>query len=292
MPVPIDGIVRFADAIAIEVGDRHLGLTLARAMPRGTYGVLEFAMRSAATVHEALTRLVRFQRSVNELVDIRLVPGEGSSIVSERFLGLPHGVGKHANEYALAVVITILRTASGAAIPARRVWLAHPSDEDHTELARFFGTENIEHGAGHNAVELSDEVLATPISSADPSLLALMDRVAPLVAPTRSEEEDTVARIKEMMGATLDALPALAEIAKRLGTSERSLQRTLADRNTSYERLVEDARRDRVMHYLAQPAYTLEQIATLAGYSGSRALSRAFRRWTGMTPAEWRRKQH
>jgi AraC-like DNA-binding protein len=279
------------DDVAEQLDDPNFGLHVALDPHRGTYGVAEFALRSAPTVREALGRAIRYQRLVNDLVQLQLRPGEGSSILVERFPGEPLAGGRHANAYAVAIVVVLGREISERTWPVRRVWLADPDAGDVTELAQFLGTDRIECGVGYNAIELADDVLDLPVASADPALLEVMDRVAPLLAPTIPGEGINTRARSEVRTILGKHAPTLTAVAQRLGLSSRTLQRSLADANTGFQEVVDGARQEVVMGLLLHTSLSLDEIAARAGYGDVRALKRAFRRWTGSTPSRWKSRQ-
>jgi AraC-like DNA-binding protein len=79
-------------------------------------------------------------------------------------------------------------------------------------------------------------------------------------------------------------------VAKRLGVSPRSLRRRLADEGTSFHTLVEDTRNALAQQYLTDPKLTVSEIAFLVGFSALSPFQRAFRRWTNLTPREYRHR--
>ena len=87
-----------------------------------------------------------------------------------------------------------------------------------------------------------------------------------------------------------DGQPQLAEVAKRLKTSPRTLQRRLGAEGTSFQDVVDSVREELARIYMADTKrrYTVGELAYLLGFSEISALSRAFKRWTGMTPTQWR----
>jgi AraC-like DNA-binding protein len=81
------------------------------------------------------------------------------------------------------------------------------------------------------------------------------------------------------------------DVARELNMSSKTLERRLADRKTTFSTLLDDARSGLAKHYLTDTDLRLEQIAYLTGYSEPAALVRAFRRWTGTTPMQFRSKR-
>ena len=87
-----------------------------------------------------------------------------------------------------------------------------------------------------------------------------------------------------------DGNPSLTRTAKKLGMSPRTLQRQLKTRHVEFKTLVNDTRRHFAQSYLRDRKTSLTEIAFLLGYSEASAFNRAFKRWTGLTPLAYRRK--
>jgi AraC-like DNA-binding protein len=84
--------------------------------------------------------------------------------------------------------------------------------------------------------------------------------------------------------------PNLAKVAKRIAMGQRTLQRRLREQGVDFKWLVEDTRRRFSLDYLRDRKHTFTEIACLLGYSEVSAFNRAFRRWTGSTPSDYRRR--
>ncbi|WP_368039681.1 helix-turn-helix domain-containing protein [Ruegeria atlantica] len=82
----------------------------------------------------------------------------------------------------------------------------------------------------------------------------------------------------------------IGDIAQRLGVSSRTLQRKLAAKNVSHTQLVQRARNELACMYLAENKTRVSVIASRLGYRDASNFSRAFHRWTGQSPLEWRKK--
>jgi AraC-like DNA-binding protein len=83
--------------------------------------------------------------------------------------------------------------------------------------------------------------------------------------------------------------PSLPSVAWRLGTSARSLQRRLENERTTFAQVVDHVRRERAEVALQAPDVAIGEVSWLLGFSDQSAFARAFRRWTGQSPARWRR---
>jgi AraC-like DNA-binding protein len=88
--------------------------------------------------------------------------------------------------------------------------------------------------------------------------------------------------------ALADGQPSQSQIARRLGMSVRTLHRRLAEDGQSFQSLVSRARREAAETLLRADDHSLAEIAFLTGFSDQSAFTRAFKRWTGMTPAAFR----
>jgi AraC-like DNA-binding protein len=108
----------------------------------------------------------------------------------------------------------------------------------------------------------------------------------------RLDRDDLLARCKAIL---LETLPAGASseagMAARLHMSRRTLQRKLAGRSTAYKKLVDDTRRELALRFIEDPQRSLADITFELGFSQQSALTRAFRRWTGTAPSDWRERR-
>jgi AraC-like DNA-binding protein len=145
--------------------------------------------------------------------------------------------------------------------------------------------------ARHNALVLNENDLERPIASADRSLRPLLQ--------SRAEDRQLVqgqsATMTERVQVFLRARPAgqtpnVRETAKALGVSVRTMARRLESEGTSFRTLLDLYCRDVCCQMLSQPAYTIEEIALVTGYSEMSPFYRAFKRWTDKTPAQFRRE--
>ncbi|MCC6997792.1 MAG: AraC family transcriptional regulator [Deltaproteobacteria bacterium] len=293
--LPLATLRALLDAAAEASADPFLGLHVAARMPRGAYGVLEYSCRSAPTVREALTRIVRYIALLNELVTITFEEphgrgaGAGTGVIEQRIAGEPECVGRHGNEFFVATVLGGVRQLTGAPCLAERAWFAHAAPPDTSELEQFLGTSRLRWRAGGNGVALATEVLELPLLTSDPPLLSLLDRTAAQALAGRPAQSRLLGHVRQRIRDSLaEAPPTLEAVASALKMSPRSLQRHLAEEGVSFRALVEDARQELALEYVRDPRRPLGEIAFLLGYTELSPFLRAFKRWTGKTPSGFR----
>ena len=108
----------------------------------------------------------------------------------------------------------------------------------------------------------------------------------------RLDKKDVMARIRASLLERMAAGELSEEDSARdLHMSRRSLQRRLAEADATYQSLVDDTRRDLALRYIQDPAKSATDITFLLGYSQQSAFTRAFRRWTGSSPTEYRSRK-
>jgi AraC-like DNA-binding protein len=168
------------------------------------------------------------------------------------------------------------------------VRVPHPATSRTPALERFFGTP-IQHEAGEVSLELPTELLDRPLPGADPVLAAYLrkqvEAVVQQVDAPNAVSQECARRIAERLGA---GEPSQALIARQMGMSERTLQRRLQAEKTSFNELLEQARRTIACSYLADRKLAAYEVSFLLGYSEPATFFRAFKRWTGKTPLEYR----
>jgi AraC-like DNA-binding protein len=289
--IPLRTLHAFLDAAERATRDPFLGLHMAASFPRGIYGVVEFIARNCSTLREGLHRIVQYASLMTNRVDVTFEERDGAGVIEHRIPGEPLATGRHSNEFFLCALVLQARELTGVTFAPTRVWFAHPAPADIRELARHLGTRELRFGAGVNRLELAASVLDLPIRSADPALLSVLDREASYSlerspAP-KTFMEQVPAAIEQLLATGSLSVEALA---RALGTSTRTLQRRLTEEGTSFRDVVENVRADLARAYLGDLKLGLGDVAFRLGYAEVSAFLRAFKRWTGMTPSQFRQR--
>src|SRR6185436_573776 len=119
--------------------------------------------------------------------------------------------------------------------------------------------------------------------------LEVLDWFTPRSSVTLTLAERVAAILAHDLGTTV---PSIEQVAQDVALSKRSLHRQLAAQGTSYQRLLDGLRRDEALRQALDEERQLKAIAGAVGFSDQRGFRRAFKRWTGLTPQQFRRRRH
>ena len=282
--------IRLWDEAVRLTGDPDFGLHLAEwvaRFPLDHFDVLAFAVRSSPTLGEHYRLVGRYIRLIHEGVYLsleedgdvaRLVHGHSPELAGPR----------QPVEGMLALLLLHGRLGVGEDFAPRAVCFAHARPAVVSEQERVFRAP-VRYGCPRNELVLDRALLGRAQRHADQRLLALLDRQLGVLLselPESRSFRDVVARC--MMDELPEREPAVAAIAVKLHMSSRSLQRRLQGEGTSFADVLSDVRRDRALHYLKDRRLSIGEIAFSLGFRDVTAFHRAFKRWTGSTPAKYR----
>ncbi len=277
-------------SLAIEVtGDAALGLHMAELANATTYSLVAHLIAYAATMRRATHSYLRYHRILTDQSAYRLVEqGQTakllfdvppSTLLCQRF---------HA-EYTLAGLFRMVQFFGGG-VGIQRVTFEHARPEYAAEYARIFnGVERFEQP--ESGVIFDSALLDKTQVHADAEFHAALEdqarqRVSRLDERTPHKERafqflvECVTIERQDMDAT----------ARALGMSVRTLRRRLHEEGASYTELAKVALTTRAQRLVADVDRTIDESAYLLGFSERSAFHRAFKRWTGLTPIEYRRR--
>ncbi len=288
--LPLRTFYAFQEAAAAEAQDPDIGLHLAEEFERGSFGIGEFVVRSAPTVAEAFDRLVRYVRLLNDRVEMSLDQKANAVRLEAWIRGQPAALGRHGNEFFLALMALQVARFTVPPSTALEVTFAHPAPGHGLgEHHRIFGKARLVFGEERNALTLDRVTFGTPISSADPPLLSVLERQAAELLKARPTPNPWLNTLNEEIRRSLGEAPlTLTRVASRLKMSPRTLQRRLATEKTTFAEIVDGIRCDVAKAEVSAARLPLGEISYRLGYGELSSFLRAFRRWTGVTPARFR----
>lgn len=264
----------------------HFGLVVGQHLNASSLGTVGFLSRSAPDARTALTVLSRYFRFHNPNATVDVV--EDESHVTLRFtLLIPRLEGReHIIDGAVATAFNTMRRMCGPEWKPTEVRLARDRPRDVAPYREFFGPA-VRFNADESAVIFSRHWLDAANPAADPMLHQLMKkRIRELET---SSGESIVGQVRRMLPPLVHARAAsIGAVANLIGLSARTLNRRLAAEDTTFLQLREDTLHAAACQLLESTRLPANEIADRLGYANPSAFTRAFHRWSGMAPAEWR----
>jgi AraC-like DNA-binding protein len=278
-----------------QTGDEIIGLHMAEEYNPGALDILGYVVLSCQTVGEVLERVARYARILNDGMRIDLVR-EGQSAVlrctyvdgtDNYLLRSP----QHAIDATWGGLARELRRLASEPVLATSVWFRHEAPRTAThrdEYHRVVGTAP-RFAAAEDRFAIAVSHLDATLPSANAALLSVFDQHAEATLQTIAQSNSRAGEVARVVSQKLKgSVPVLDEVAKELAMSRRNLQRTLRESGTSYQALLDEVRRDLAIRHLANPATSAGQVGFLLGFSEPSAFHRAFKRWTGKSPSQFR----
>lgn len=286
---PIDHITQLWHAAERCTGDTALGLKTGRSVSPASLSVVGFTLQSAATLRHAFATVQRFQSLISDGGRFQLLASQPATWIvyhprQGQLVFSPHQV-----EAVLAATITLARWLLGEQTHPLRVQFSQAQLAPLKDYQETFQC-NVEFDQAFNGILLDNTLLDHPLPQVDPHLAQLHARYTEAHLAALEVQNFSVEKLRQWIHQQMgNTLPRRAQAAARLGISERTLARRLRAQHTSYEALVDEVRREKALEAVQFSTHSLSDIAQTLGFAEASTFYRAFRRWTGMPPAQWRK---
>lgn len=286
--VAVERYLKLWAAAQAQYAQPCLPTALAMAVPFGAFGIVDYLAASAATLGGGCESLALHARIVAEDTSVEI--SRAGTLVWLTIRCEDH-VPPQAQEFALAMLASRLRFLVDPELRFAHTHLSgQPDERGNGPHAALFGAP-VRYGAPCAALAVFEGDWLRPIKRADAYLHAMLHNMARqlmLAAHPRDDLELAVrVRLRDLLPRG-DATPQ--GLARLLGLSERTLQRRLAVGGRSFSRVLEDFQHEESLRLLGSTRLGVAQVAQRVGYAEQSSFTRAFKRWTGTTPAAWRER--
>lgn len=284
--IPFSSLGALLGVCAREFSLPDFALRLAARQSPDILGPLAIVARHAETLGDALRAVNDFTHVYSPAITTRLEVDETVVAYEFRTLVRPLPFGDHLAELALGVTLSTLRMLGGNDFRPMHVAFTHAEISDIDTYTTHFGCP-VEFGAASNRLLFPRGLLQHRIPGVDPLAYDLAIRFM-----TGRERDSSFTDVVAAL--VTRALPAgaaqLERVAELMRMHPRSLQRRLAEADTTFEALVDEIRRDTALRLLKKRSIPLVTIAHQLGYSEQSTLTRSCRRWFGLTPLAKRKE--
>jgi AraC-like DNA-binding protein len=257
--------------------------------------VLEYLFLSSPTFGDGLKRAQKYQRLLSDAVDSRLelTPVDCYLAFGSASGAVPsgdNGVPRHTIDCVAMGLLRFFGHITEGGFQAEKICFTHRGGSSSQKYEQVFGCPVL-FGQPENRIYFNRLVLALPSPHAETELLRLHEQVAS-ERVAELERRDLVAQVRRIIGESLeDGEVSLEHVASRLGIKPRALRTRLAEADTSFNHVLADYRCRLAKRLLAGTHETIDQIVYLTGFSEPSTFYRAFKRWVGETPIEYRKRK-
>lgn len=279
----------FWQVVEDVTGDPDIGLHLGLHVPTYKGQVLEYLFLSSPTFGEGLRRAKNYQRLLTDAADLELHEDEGEScyLVLNAAAEEIRRIG-HFSECFVQGVLTFFNSVTDGEFRPAAVHFEHKRSQGQDRLADILGCP-VSFGQDETRLYFPARLLAHPSPHHEPGLLALHERFASEQV-AELEKQDIVGDVERLVAEQLDSGDVtLDAVAKRLNMKPRTLRTRLTEANTSFNQVVSQFRYRLACRLLAATNESIDEIVYLTGFSEPSTFYRAFKRWSAMTPIEYRR---
>lgn len=274
--------------LAIEqTGDPCLGLRAARFANPASLHALGFAWLASDTLYDALSRAVRYFRLVTDGADLELAVSGAECRLAIGESRLERRSGDEVADAFWSTVIAMCRMSASDDFAPLALALYRPEPPCVADFYALFRAP-ITFNAGRDEIVFRRTEVERPLPTANRLLARTNDQVIDDYL-ARHDAQNLADQVRAYV---VEALPGgrieSEDIAAKLHMSRRSLQRHLADEGTSYSALLDESRRELALRYIGEERMPVKEVTYVLGFSEPANFTRAFRRWTGQSPTEYR----
>ncbi len=276
--------------IAFEASqDPCFGLTVAKFWHPTTMYALGYSWLASQNLVEAFDCMTRYSRMVNTaaqgIIKTENTDGSYKIIVDPKsFAPPPHNA---SIDSVLGMLVIMSRSAYGENLRLQRVTFRHDRPTAVEGFEEFFEAP-VEFSHSVNSLWMDPEMVLEPLATANPELVRVNNSIVTDYL-AQIDRGDLGMQVRAQL---IEHLPgghtSEAEIASMLNVGQRSLQGKVKKQGLSYSQLLENTRRELGLQYVRDPQHSFNEIAFLLGFTEPANFSRAFKRWYGKTPTQYR----
>ena len=280
--------IAFLEAAAEALNDDFLGFNLANEFDLRDIGLLYYVMASSDTLGNAFKRAARYSRITNEAIVLQYQEARQPKLRLV-YSGIPRHADHQQLEFYIVAMVRVSRVLSGRRFFPKRVSISHVRSRG---IAKFAGSlgKDLEFGSDADEIDF-------PAGSADWALVDADARLNKILLKTcegsLSSRKSNTGKVRiAVENAISPLLPhgqaKASVVAKKLGMSERTLTRRLAEEGVTFNEILQQLKAHLAIRYLEEDGMPISRIAWLLGFEEASSFSHACRRWTGKSPREFR----
>lgn len=250
-------------------------------------GILGYVMMHSDTIADSLAAYQRYNVILCSGFNLSWEV-MGDEVVIRLYLEHPGKMSRHCVEDMASSLYRLIGRLSNRRIPVYGIAFEHDAPPDTAPYLPVFGMMP-QFGSTSNVIRMGKEILDYSVLYSDARLRIVFEAIAEETRIELTEESVLSEQIVQWMRKSMPAFfPSLRQTAESFGTSTRTLQSKLKEEKTTFNDLSTLVRKEMAMGYLRKREYSVGEIAYALHFSEPSAFQNAFKKWTGLTPSQYR----
>jgi AraC-like DNA-binding protein len=266
-----------------------LGLFVGRALSALTHGMLGYGVMNSGTIRQAIGLFERFVRLRMSLLSIAQEVHRDEVRVCFRETYALDDIQRPVLEAAVLSVKNVFDTISLGGCRIARVAFPFGAPAHAGFTRELFGCE-VGYRQTWAGFAVPVEVLDVPLKLADPQAYETAAQICQRELDKLAAHESLAVRVRRLLLENQSGFPSLQVAARMFHLTPRTLHRRLGDEGTSFRDILEDVRHTLAVEHMKSGRWSIEELAYTLGYSDLANFRRAFKRWEGVPPSEFRQQ--
>jgi len=285
--IPIETYLFIEEEAARYTNDPSFGFHMGQYAEAGSWSILGYMMMNCQNLGEAFEKSARYNRIIGNLIE-----GHANlrfNKIKVKLVIPPHApeMPRHCFESTITSSVRIMRTLTGEEINPLEVTFTYPKPDSIEEYERYFNCPVL-FDQKENSFTIALKVIFTPILYANPELLEYFENYAQEFLAEMDRQSEYASTVTKILLSQLDDEDlSIKKVAKEMSVSVRTLQNRLKAEGVVFSDLLQDVREKLAKKYLREN-YTVEDITYLLGFSEPSVFRKAFKKWSGVTPRQYR----
>ncbi|UZE95510.1 AraC family transcriptional regulator [Alkalimarinus alittae] len=289
--IPVTKIQKIWKIAAEETQDDAFGLAYASYFQPAVLHGLGLAWLTSSTLKDSLNRLVRYQRVLSTVTRFSLEENKNSYCIVLDHEQLDRDLEDITADAVICSFYKMCKISMGPLIVPKSVSMKRPQPSCQDRLNAFFGIE-IAFNSARNCIVFDRQFMETIQPAANANLARMNDQIVIDYLKKLNKEDIEIQVQSTLIEQLPSGVPSQKETASALNMSIRNLQRRLHEKGSSFKKLLNRTREELAVNYLKESEKPIIEIGFLLGYVDASNFARAFRRWQGVSPQQYRRDQH
>lgn len=278
----LDNLIRISPQVAFWLREPHT-------VSISTYGLLGYAMMSSATLSRAISIATKYHKMAGAMFDLEFMIDNGQGVLRIHNLLARGEVGQLVVEELFRDIQPLIGLLLGRKHTPEKICFSYPAPPYQHLYHQVFQCPVV-FDQLFCEYRFDAAILDEPLAEADLTTARACEKSCQDLLKEMDINEDLTSRICQILLSVPGRFPSLDEIASKLHIGPRTLRRRLKTLGTSYQKILDDVRRELAIQYLVTTDLSTQQISDLLGYTEVTNFRRAFLKWADTSPFRYRKQ--